>query len=404
MKAALAKQEEDALAERRRREEEEKEKKRKLDEALANPVQNSGGGGNIRGSAAEDALDAFYREARRQRAALRADSIEQEKREFLNYDTYFSKKNKLRLESKIEELTNKTEYLNTLESEGNSWHMRRVDSTTQQIAAYNDADRKLLISAQQQRDTRIETTENYKKMMFALSKNDGNRRSNINQISTLKDNMKFEDETYNDRAKNRVSGNMRTFEMQKQMGANTQTYGAELQKKNAEAFLEKTGEYNSNEEYWLSASNSKREMNTSSTESQKEDLSHWSEDKKDRRDENLMALNEVKYNTDKTLLARKNEAEGRGFDRREQLFENAILEPQPTRTEIIANIQEEDDAITERSYDMGNKKVLERTVRAKGKTYVYRKIVSTSGAYYFKNGISITEQTWKDETTNLMTK
>ncbi|MEY2938503.1 MAG: hypothetical protein RL062_1092, partial [Bacteroidota bacterium] len=332
MKAALAKQEEDALAERRRREEEEKEKKRKLDEALANPVQNSGGGGNIRGSAAEDALDAFYREARRQRAALRADSIEQEKREFLNYDTYFSKKNKLRLESKIEELTNKTEYLNTLESEGNSWHMRRVDSTTQQIAAYNDADRKLLISAQQQRDTRIETTENYKKMMFALSKNDGNRRSNINQISTLKDNMKFEDETYNDRAKNRVSGNMRTFEMQKQMGANTQTYGAELQKKNAEAFLEKTGEYNSNEEYWLSASNSKREMNTSSTESQKEDLSHWSEDKKDRRDENLMALNEVKYNTDKTLLARKNEAEGRGFDRREQLFENAILEPQPTRT------------------------------------------------------------------------
>ncbi len=403
MKAALAKQEEDALAERRRREEEEKEKKRKLDEALANPVQNSGGG-NIRGSAAEDALDAFYREARKQRAALRADSIEQEKREFLNYDTYFSKKNKLRLESKVEELTNKVEYLNTLESEGNSWHMRRVDSTTQQIAAYNDADRKLLISAQQKRETRIETTENYKKMMSALSKNDGNRRSNINQISTLKDNMKFEDQTYNDRAQNRISGNLRTFEMQKQMGANTQTFGAELQKRNTEAFLEKTGEYNSNEQYWLSASNSKREMNTSSTESQKEDLSHWSEDKKDRRDENLMALNEVKYNTDKTLLARKNEAEGRGFDRREQLFENAIVEPQPTRTEIIANIQQEDDAITERSYDMGNKKVLERTVRAKGKTYVYRKIVSTSGAYYFKNGISITEQTWKDETTNLMTK
>ncbi len=403
MKAALAKQEEDALAERRRREEEEKEKKRKLDEALANPVQNSGGG-NIRGSAAEDALDAFYREARRQRAALRADSIEQEKREFLNYDTYFSKKNKLRLESKIEEITNKTEYLNTIESEGNSWHLRRIDSTTQQIAAYNDADRKLLMSAQQKRETRIETTENYKKMMSALSKNDGNRRSNINQISTLKDNMKFEDQTYNDRAQNRISGNLRTFEMQKQMGTNTQTYGAELQKKNAEAFLEKTGEYNSNEEYWLSASNSKREMNTTSTESQKEDLSHWSEDKKDRRDENLMALNEVKYNTDKTLLARKNEAEGRGFDRREQLFEDAIVESQPTRTEIIANIQQEDDAITERSYDMGNKKVLERTVRAKGKTYVYRKIVSTSGAYYFKNGISITEQTWKDETTNLMTK
>jgi hypothetical protein len=322
----------------------------------------------------------------------------------LNYDTYFSKKNKLRLETKIEELTNKTEYLSTIQSEGNSWHMRRVDSTTQQIATYNDNDRKLKISAQSHRDTRIESTENYKKMMFALSKNDGNRRSNINQISTLKDNMKFEDQTYNDRSKNRINGNLRTFEMQKQMGVNSQTYGAELQKRNTEAFLEKTGEYHSNEEYWASAANSKREMNTSSTESQKEELSKWSEDKKDRRDENLMALNEIRHNTEMNLLQKKADAENRGFDRREELFENAVVEPQPSRTEIIANIQQEQDAITERSYDLGNKKVLERTVRAKGKTYVYRKIVSTSGAYYFKNGTSITEQTWRDETTNLMTQ
>ncbi len=403
MRAALAKQEEDALAERRRRDEEEKEKKRKLDEALSNTNTNSGSG-NIRGSAAEDALDAFYREARRQRAALKADSIAQEKRNFLNYDTYFSKKNKLRLETQIEELTNKTEYLSTIQSEGNSWHMRRVDSTTQQIAAYNDSDRKLKISAQSHRDTRIETTENYKKMMFALSKNDGNRRSNINQISTQKDNLKYEEQTYNDRSKNRIDGNLRTFEMQKQMGVNTQTYGAELQKRNTEAFLEKTGEYKSNEEYWASAANSKRDMNSSTTESQKADLNKWSEDKKDRRDENLMALNEIRHNTEMTLLQRKADAENRGFDRREELFENAVVEPQPTRTEIIANIQEEQDAITERSYDLGNKKVLERTVRAKGKTYVYRKIVSTSGAYYFKNGLSITEQTWRDETTNLMTQ
>jgi hypothetical protein len=51
---------------------------------------------------------------------------------------------------------------------------------------------------------------------------------------------------------------------------------------------------------------------------------------------------------------------------------------------------------------LGNKKVLERTVIAGGKTYVYKKLVSTAGAYYFKNGISITEQTWKNETTKLM--
>ena len=56
MKQALIDQEERALAERRRREEEEAEKKRKLDEALNSAVKG-GSGGNMSGSAAEDALD-----------------------------------------------------------------------------------------------------------------------------------------------------------------------------------------------------------------------------------------------------------------------------------------------------------------------------------------------------------
>lgn len=75
---------------------------------------------------------------------------------------------------------------------------------------------------------------------------------------------------------------------------------------------------------------------------------------------------------------------------------------QQTRAQIEQAVLSDESSITERSYDMGNKKVLERTMTVGGKTYIYKKIVSTTGAYFFKNGVSITEQTWKNETTKLM--
>ncbi len=138
--------------------------------------------------------------------------------------------------------------------------------------------------------------------------------------------------------------------------------------------------------------------------SQKESLIANSQDKKDLRDEHLMAIDDVKYNTQLNLRAKKSSAEENGFEKRDELFKTAVLPQRQTRSEIIANVQEEEDAISERSFDVGNKKVLERTVKTDGQTFVYRKIVSTAGVYYFKNGLSITEQTWKDETTNLMSK
>jgi hypothetical protein len=403
MKQALVDQEERALAERRRREEEEAEKKRKLDEALNSAVKG-GGGGNMSGSAAEDALDAFYREARRQRAQLRADSIEQEKRKFHNYDRYFNEKNEMRLEETIKDLNGQVEINNRIHTRGEKIHESSVQSTQEESTKYAEASKQLLISSTKQRDGRIEETETFKKMILNVSTKSESMREKSSRISVQKQEIANDQNAYQQRSTDRTKMAIRDIELQRKEGDKTLNFGMESQKARANDFIEANAVLNSNNEYLVSAAASKRDMNMTNVSSQKESLIANSQDKKDLRDENIMAIDDVKYNTQLNLMAKKSSAEENGFVKRDELFKTAVLPKHQTRSEIIANVQEEEDAITERSFDVGNKKVLERTVKTEGKTLVYRKIVSTAGVYYFKNGLSITEQTWKDETTNLMTK
>ncbi|MEN9333258.1 MAG: hypothetical protein RLY35_438 [Bacteroidota bacterium] len=404
MKQALIDQEERALAERRRREEEEAEKKRKLDEALNSAVKTGGGGGNMSGSAAEDALDAFYREARRQRSQLRADSIEQEKRKFHNYDRYFNQKNEMRLEETIKDLNGQVEINSRIHIRGEKIHESNIQTTQEENNKYAEASKQLLLSSAKQRDGRIEDTETFKKMILNVSTKSESMREKSSRISVQKQEIANEQSSYQQRSVDRTKMAVRDLELQRKEADKALIFGVESQKARVGEFMEANEALNSNNEFFITASASKRDMNMTNVSSQKESLIANSQDKKDLRDENLMAIDDVKYNTQLNLMAKKSSAEENGFDKRDELFKTAVLPKHQTRSEIIANVQEEEDAITERSFDVGNKKVLERTVKTDGQTFVYRKIVSTAGVYYFKNGLSITEQTWKDETTNLMTK
>jgi hypothetical protein len=56
------------------------------------------------------------------------------------------------------------------------------------------------------------------------------------------------------------------------------------------------------------------------------------------------------------------------------------------------------EGVTENSFKLGEKMVTERTVKVGNKIDKFRKVVSKTGTYYFKNGKSISEGTWKQET------
>jgi len=54
--------------------------------------------------------------------------------------------------------------------------------------------------------------------------------------------------------------------------------------------------------------------------------------------------------------------------------------------------------VTENSYKLGNKMVTERLVKVGNKVDKYKKVVSKTAIYFFRNGQSITEETWKQAT------
>ena len=400
-KKAQLDQEEKALADKRRREEEEAERKRKLNEALANtgtPRSNN----NKNGSSAEDALDAFYREARRQRAQFKADSIAQTKNTFDDYDQFYTNKNNDRKQQDIDELNGQIEKLATIHSEGMSWHERRIADTDAEISEIENAQRDMIIGASKDRAERLEDVADIKKAQASLTVNDEQRKILRNQLDKSKEDFKEAEETSKTRSNARREGNERTFEMQKEQAANGVSFGNEIQKRNAKNYQEQIAHYNENDEYLKQAADSRSEVKAADVQSQKESLYAFSEDRSENRNNNLSDLNDSKYQTQITLSEKKITAAEKSYQKREELFAGVQQPKQQTRAQIEQAVLSDESSITERSYDMGNKKVLERTMTVGGKTYIYKKIVSTTGAYFFKNGVSITEQTWKNETTKLM--
>jgi hypothetical protein len=400
-KKAQQEQEEKALADKRRREEEEAERKRKLNETLAN-VNSAPKSGGKAGSTAEDALDAFYREARRQRAQFKADSIADTKKYFIESDQVFTNKNENRKLQDTEEMNNQLDQLQTMHSEGDSWHDRRVAETEAEQAEFKSKDKDMAIEASKDRAERMEDVSDIKKAQASLKVNDQNRATLRNQLDKSKEDFKETDEASKSRSIARREANVRTFELQKEQSSNGVSFGNELQKRNAKNYQEYIGHYNENDQYLLEAANSRAQVARTEVESLKDNLGEFSEDRSDNRNNNLSALNDSRYQTQMTLSEKKTVASEKSFQKREELLASVPQSKQQTRSEIEKAVLSDEASITERSYDLGNKKVLERTVIAGGKTYVYKKLVSTAGAYYFKNGISITEQTWKNETTKLM--
>jgi hypothetical protein len=310
----------------------------------------------------------------------------------------------MRLEETVKDLNELSETSSRIHIRGGKIHEVNVKTTAEQSAQFEESNKKLLLSSVKQRDERIEETETFKKMILNVSTKSESMREKSSRISVQKQELINEQSTYQQRSTDRTKMAIRDLEMQRKESEKTLNFGQESQKARTADFIEANAVLNANNEYLASAAESKRDMNITNVSSQKESLIANSVDKKDIREVNQMAVDSLKYINPLNLGARKTGAEELGYEKREQLFKSAVLPKHQTRSEIIANVQDEEDAITERSFDVGNKKVLERTVKTDGQTFVYRKIVSTAGVYYFKNGLSITEQTWKDETTDLMTK
>jgi hypothetical protein len=115
--------------------------------------------------------------------------------------------------------------------------------------------------------------------------------------------------------------------------------------------------------------------------------------------ENAMEIYRQKRDTEFAERQRENKSANERYDARKKAFEKNAGEARDEEAyKAVAGTENLKQGVTENSYKLGNKMVTERLVKIGNKVDKYKKVVSKTAIYFFRNGQSITEETWKKAT------
>lgn len=147
------------------------------------------------------------------------------------------------------------------------------------------------------------------------------------------------------------------------------------------------------------ASDERKSLTTTAVEDKKAQQSQVGDGKEVLREDKIYDVERTKEQQGLMLQEKDQEARIASYERRRARFElNAGSEKSPDDYILPEGAENLEEGVQERSYKEGNKVVIERTVKRGNKVDAYRKVISKTGIYYFKNGRSITEDAWKRET------
>lgn len=134
-------------------------------------------------------------------------------------------------------------------------------------------------------------------------------------------------------------------------------------------------------------------------ERRKDDVEAAVEGKDLNTRENAIEIERKKRDEEFAQKQRENKSSNERYDARKEAFEKNPGEPKKEEEyKQIAGTEHLKQGVTENSYKLGNKMVTERLVKIGNKIDKYKKVVSKTAIYYFRNGQSITEETWKQAT------
>lgn len=185
----------------------------------------------------------------------------------------------------------------------------------------------------------------------------------------------------------------------KELDQNTQSEGRTIQERKAD---DREGTKDQEQEFQQDAAAAAAERRTTSAEDKqydKEKAETIQEDKTDLTIDNQARIQRQKSGNENLISDRALDAQRRSYDRQKEAHTKDSGSPKD-QEDFLPKEGTDDlpEGVSEKSYELGNKIVIERTVKDGNKVDVYKKVVSKAGTYYFKNGQSITEQTWKEET------
>lgn len=393
-KAALLKQ---AQEDRERRWAEQEEARMAENQKLIDSKKERNWEGNA-DAAAELEVENYYEDALQKERQARYTKVQKKETDAINLELNEQKTQNEQIAAREEIIDSKITTKKDLEDKGVSWNNRNSsDMEKKKEAIQEDFDDYKSRSELRQQQTFDDLTakEEYK---TSIPQNDRNREAKVEDMEEKKEIFAAQKDEFIQKGNARVTdNNIKAEERMEELKAMTFA-GEETRQANQDKLTEKMDVFEIAAKDNRTASD-ERIAGTQQKIDKKAEAHLTVGEGKDKTAENAKAIEEKREQMEYEALKSDVESANKRYDKRKDSINKDSGKPKdPDSIKPVPGTEELPEGVTENSYKQGNKTVTERIVKEGNKVNYYKKVVSKTGIYYFKDGKSITETIWKQET------
>ena len=383
---------EEEEAERRRRAEEkarQEEEERRRSEAFANNASSS----------TEDEAERYYREARISEERAKLTKSEEKK---LNQREFLAEKDadsRDRSDERLEEKQGQEENLIAIYRDGEMERLNRMGEKQRKQQRYEENQQVYIGDASNRLKDYESEVEEKEDMLEAIALNDQQRASKVDESLREKDKVRKDQTQFASKGAALRSDNEYDVKRNKEFHRDTKQGGEEVRQENMRSTEADKQKYRSFTDDVRSAADERLIGYGEDTDKKKDQYRDIGEGKEVLVEDNAYEVKKAKERQNYFLTDAEETARVRRENARDELFDkDRGGEKDFDEYYLPEEAEDLEEGVQERSYEEGNKMVIERTVKRGNKVDIYRKVISKTGKYYFKNGKSITVTTWKRET------
>lgn len=348
---------------------------------------------------AEDQVEEYYRSAFEKEYATKKQMKAQEIDEFVAFHA--------RKDKDAQQLIERNEEL-VRNSKENQSELASIGSSIQNAAIADNERKKKDVNKdqndyRQRADNRISDSavliDEKKEIQASVAQND---RARLGSIERTNDKIEQRDknmETYQrkgdtSRAENKMKAE-RSIEKQQQMSFD----GEEVRKANEDVVESKMQQSAITDKDERQAADQRITNSNLKINQKKNDVESIAEGKEIGALNNANDIEMKKKDFEFEEKRRENESSNQRYETRKEAFSKKAGEPKSEEEYLaVPGTEQLKQGVTENSYKLGNKMVTERSVKIGNKVDKYKKVVSKTAIYYFRNGQSITQATWRQAT------
>ncbi len=348
---------------------------------------------------AEDQVERYYREAAAKEYANKRRVMEQQIQDFV---AFFDQKDK---DSDVLVSINREHVKDQFETQSELYNI----GSSIQDAAIADNDRrkkdngKEEADAKKRADMRIrdnqEKVVKQRELQESVTQSDRYRIVNIDKNDALFERADKNAKDYERKGDASRAENAMKTEISRQKQTSVGDTGEQRRKQHAAQVEVKRKEVSIQSRDERQAADQRITNTQLKIDQRKDDAEAFVEGKDLKTRENAMEVERQKRDEEFAQKQRENKSSNERYDARKEAFDKEAGEPRKEEEyKQIAGTEHLKQGVTENSYKLGNKMVTERLVKIGNKVDKYKKVVSKTAIYFFRNGQSITEETWKQAT------